>query len=137
MRNLKQLTWEIVGAAIEVHRAVGPGLLEASYRKCLLHELEARGLVVKAEVPIEIHYKGLHLPAAYRADVVVEDTVLVELKAIERLLPVHDAQVLTYLRHTGLGVGLLLNFNVPVLRDGIRRFIHRDASHAPASAVAS
>jgi GxxExxY protein len=137
MRNLKELTWEIVGAAIEVHRALGPGLLEASYRKCLLHELEARGLAVKAEVPIEIHYKGLHLPAAYRADLVVEGAALVELKAIEKTLPVHEAQILTYLRHTGLRVGLLLNFNVPVLKDGVRRFIHRAATHAPASAVPS
>jgi GxxExxY protein len=128
MRNLKELTWEIVGAAIEVHRSLGPGLLEASYRKCLLHELETRGLAVKAEVPIEIHYKGLHLPAAYRADLVIEATALVELKAIEKTLPVHEAQVLTYLRHTGLQIGLLLNFNVPVLKDGIRRFIRADSS---------
>jgi GxxExxY protein len=119
---IREVTRRILGGAIEVHRALGPGLLESSYRICLVRQLELDGLSVRQEVPIEITYKGVLLPTAYRVDLVVEDIALVELKAVEKLLPVHEAQVLTYLRHAGLPVGLLLNFNMATLRDGVRRF---------------
>lgn len=119
---IREVTRRILGGAIEVHRALGPGLLESSYRICLLRQLELDGLSVRQEVPIEITYKGVLLPTAYRVDLVVEDIALVELKAVEKLLPVHEAQVLTYLRHAGLPVALLLNFNMATLRDGVRRF---------------
>jgi GxxExxY protein len=121
--HLRELTRRILGGAIEVHRALGPGLLESSYRTCLVRQLEMDGLAVRPEVPIQVSYKGLLLPTAYRADLIVEDTALVELKAVEKLLPVHEAQLLTYLKHACLPVGLLLNFNMPTLRDGVRRFI--------------
>jgi GxxExxY protein len=121
--QLRELTRRILGGAIEVHRALGPGLLENSYRTCLVRQLELDGLAVRHEVPIEIHYKDLVIPTAYRADLVVEDIALVELKAVEKLLPIHEAQVLTYLKHARLPVGLLLNFHMATLRDGVRRFI--------------
>jgi GxxExxY protein len=123
IERFRELTRRILGGAIEVHRALGPGLLESSYRICLVRQLELDGLAVRHEVPIEIIYKDFRIATAYRADLVVEDIALVELKAVEKLLPVHEAQILTYLKHASLPVGLLLNFNMPTLRDGIRRFI--------------
>ena len=116
------LSNRILGSAIEVHRELGPGLLENAYRACLVRQLELDGLGVMQEVPIAVDYKGLLVPVAFRADLVVERGVIVELKAVERLLPVHQAQVQTYLRHSGLRVGLLINFNAGALRHGIRRF---------------
>jgi GxxExxY protein len=122
-RNIHpDLTWEIVGSALEVHRTLGPGLLEGTYRRCLIHDLQGKGLQVAAEVPIPISYKGLRLDAAYRADLIVQGTCLLELKAIEAIAPVHCLQTLTYLRLSHLPVGLLINFNVPRLKEGIRRF---------------
>ena len=118
-----EVTGRILGAAIEVHRHLGPGLLESAYRVCLLHELRAAGLHVRNEVAFPIAYKGRVIEGAYRADLVVEGAVLVELKAVENILPIHEAQTLTYMRLGNLPVGLLLNFNVPRLKDGIRRFI--------------
>ena len=118
-----ELTGRILGAAIEVHRQLGPGLLESAYRACLVDELRAAGLGVRHEVTLPITYKGRVIEGAYRADLVVEGAVLVELKAVERILPIHEAQTLTYMRLGNLPVGLLLNFNVPRLREGIRRFI--------------
>jgi len=114
---------KILGSAIEVHKNLGPGLLESSYRTCLLRQLELDGLRAISEVAIEVSYKGIQVPTAYRADVIVEDCVMVELKAVERILPIHEAQMLTYLKHTGLRLGLLLNFNAPRLAAGIRRFL--------------
>jgi GxxExxY protein len=117
----KELTEAIIGAAIEVHRILGPGLLESTYEDCLCHELSLRGLSFNHQVPLPVVYKGISLDCGYRIDVVVEDTVILELKAVEQMLPVHEAQLLTYLRLTGKRVGLLINFNVPVLKDGIIR----------------
>ncbi|MBK8524538.1 MAG: GxxExxY protein [Betaproteobacteria bacterium] len=115
------LTEEIIGAAIEVHRALGPGLLESAYQECLCAELGLRDLRFVSQLVLPVEYKGLHVDAGYRLDLVVADKVVVELKAVERLLPLHEAQLLTYLRLGGYSTGLLLNFNVPVLKDGIRR----------------
>ncbi len=118
-----ELTHDIIEAAIEVHRALGPGLLESAYHCCLRHELSARGMSVEAEVPIPIIYKGVHLDAGYRIDLLIEKSVIVEIKSIEQLLPIHEAQLLTYLKLTEVRVGLLMNFNVPLLKDGIKRRI--------------
>ncbi len=115
------LTREIIGAAIEVHKALGPGLLESAYESCLARELMLRGLRIARQVEIPVEYKGEMLDCVYRADLIVEAVVLLEIKAVEKLLPIHDAQVLTYLRLTGLRTALLLNFNTPYLRDGIKR----------------
>ena len=117
----KELTQEIIGAAIEVHRALGPGLLESAYEECLCYELEIRGCAYRRQVELPLTYKGIKLDCGYRLDVVVEATVLLELKCVERLLPIHDAQLMTYLRLSGIKIGLLMNFNVPVMRDGIVR----------------
>jgi GxxExxY protein len=130
-----ELTGRIVGAAIEVHRHLGPGLLESAYRACLVDELKAASLHVRSEVALPINYKGRVIEGAYRADLVVEGTVLVELKAVEFILPIHEAQTLTYMRLGNLPVGLLLNFNVPRLKDGIRRFIARCPNPTPESHV--
>jgi GxxExxY protein len=119
---LAELTHAIVGSAITVHRELGPGLLEGTYRTCLLGQLAADGLSARHEVPIPLQYKGMNLNFAYRADVIVEDLVLIELKALEALLPIHEAQILTYLKHSNLRVGLLMNFNTTRLVNGIRRF---------------
>ena len=117
----RELTHRIVGCAIEVHRELGPGLLESAYRACLVHELTRVGIDVRAEVPVPVSFRGLELDCGYRADLIVESAVIVELKAVERLLPIHDAQLLTYLKLTNLRVGLLLNFNHTTLKDGFRR----------------
>ena len=121
--HINELTHETIGAAIEVHRQLGPGLLESSYRECLCHELLLRGVDFRREYPLPLYYKGLRLDCGYRVDVVVEDLVPVELKAIQALTTVHEAQLLTYLRLGGWKVGLLINFNVPVLKHGIVRRI--------------
>jgi len=117
------LTGRILKCAYETHRILGPGLLESTYRVCLAHELTRNGLVVRQEVPIPIKFKEIDIEASYRADLLVDDCVLLELKAVEKLLPIHEAQTLTYLRHSNLKVGLLINFNVPRLKLGLRRFI--------------
>jgi len=119
--HLNELTHEIVGAAIEVHRHLGPGLLESSYRECLCHELLLRGISFQKEFQLPLAYKGVSLDCGYRVDVLVEEIVPVELKAVQALTPVHEAQLLTYLRLGGWNVGLLINFNVAVLKQGIRR----------------
>ena len=120
----EELTSEIIGAAIEVHRELGPGLLESAYEVCMFKELEARGLAVMAQVPVPVVYKGDRLDAGFRIDLMVEDRIVVELKAVEKLLPVHTAQLITYLKLSRHEVGLLMNFNVPVLRDGIKRIVN-------------
>lgn len=117
----KELTDQIIGAAIEVHRELGPGLLESAYQRCLCHELELRDLAFQTEVMLPLHYKGLTLDGGYRIDLIVEDRVLVELKAVAELVPVHQAQLLTYLRLSGLRVGLLMNFCAPTLIQGLLR----------------
>ena len=118
------LTHEIIASAIRVHRKLGPGLLEGTYRTCLLKQLECDGLKARHEVPSLVSYEGQTIERGYRADIIVGEQVLVELKAVERTLPIHEAQVLTYLKHSGLRVGLLINFNVTKLVHGVRRFIH-------------
>jgi GxxExxY protein len=119
--NLNQITQAIIGAAIEVHRALGPGLLESAYQKCLCHELTIRETPFERERPIPLEYKGLRSECGYRLDLLVAGAVVVEAKSVEALAPIHEAQLLTYLRLGGWEVGLLINFNVPVLKQGIRR----------------
>jgi GxxExxY protein len=114
-------TSPIIGAAIEVHRHLGPGLLESAYEECLCHELHLRGIGFRRQVDLPVEYKGLKLDCGYRLDLIVNEEVVVELKCVERVLPVHEAQLLTYMQLTGKGVGLLINFNVPVLTKGITR----------------
>ena len=119
------LTREIIGAAIEVHRFLGPGLLESAYRRCLMQDLSLRGMAFKTEWPLPLSYKGVQLESGYRLDLVVGDAVVVETKSVETLAKVHEAQLLTYLRLGGWTVGLLINFNVDVLKNGIRRRVLR------------
>ncbi|MGO9606201.1 MAG: GxxExxY protein [Candidatus Binataceae bacterium] len=114
-------TAAIIGAAIEVHHQLGPGLLESAYEQCLCHELHLRGLPFKCQVDLPVSYKGLKLDCGYKIDVVVNDEVIVELKSVERILPVHEAQLLTYLKLSGKKVGLLINFNSSLLTQGIIR----------------
>jgi GxxExxY protein len=117
----KELTEKIIHAAIEVHKALGPGLLESAYQTCMVHESKLLKMDFEQQVPLIVTYKGIRLDGGYRLDLVYEKRVIVELKAVEEVLPVHEAQLLTYLKLTGIRVGLLLNFNVPVLKNGIYR----------------
>jgi GxxExxY protein len=117
----KTLTEQIIGAAIEVHRCLGPGLLESAYEECLCHELHLRGLNFQRQVNLPVIYKGIALDCGYKMDLVVEDRVVVELKCVEALIGVHHAQLLTYLKLSGKRVGLILNFHVSVMRRGIVR----------------
>ena len=117
----RDLTDRVIGSAIEVHRLLGPGLLESAYEECLCHELHLRNIGFRRQVDLPVAYKGVHLDCGYRMDVVVENSVIVEIKCVERLASIHDAQLLTYLRLSGIRVGLLINFNSPVLRQGIIR----------------
>ena len=119
----EDVTERVLGAAIEVHRALGPGLLESTYEACLALELAERGVRFERQVGLPVLYRGLRLECGYRVDLIVEETVVVEVKSVDRLHPVHDAQLLTYLKLSGVPIGLLLNFNVPMLKEGIRRFI--------------
>jgi GxxExxY protein len=119
------LSGEIIDAAMDVHREIGPGLLENAYEECLCYELNARGLKFRRQVELPVRYKSVHLDCGYRLDLVVEDLIVVELKSVQAFEPVHSAQLLTYLRLSNLPLGLLLNFNVPLLRDGIKRLAHR------------
>jgi GxxExxY protein len=119
----QELTEKIIGAAIEVHRALGPGLLESIYQTCLAHEMSLRGLRFEKEKPLPVEYKGIRLESGYRLDFIVDDKVVVELKAVDSLHDVHKAQLLTYLKLTGCKVGLLLNFNSTVLKNGIERLV--------------
>jgi GxxExxY protein len=113
----------VIGAAIEVHRYLGPGLLESAYRVCMAHELRQRGGHVLTEVPMPVEYKGVRLDVGYRLDMLIDERVVVEVKAVKDLLPIHQAQLLSYLKLSGLRVGLLLNFHVPVLTSGIKRIV--------------
>jgi GxxExxY protein len=122
--TLNQLSRRVIGAAIEVHKALGPGLLESAYEECLCHELAERDIAFVRQAPVAVSYKGLSLDCAYRIDVLVEDAIILELKAVGRLEPIHKAQLLTYLKLAGKTVGLLINFNVPVLKAGIVRLVN-------------
>jgi len=120
---MDELTGKIIAAGIEVHRTIGPGLLESAYEQCLAQELRMRGVTFEIQVPLPVHYKGAALDCGYRLAFLVERTVVVELKAIDKLQPIHEAQLRTYLTLGGWSVGLLMNFNVPVLKDGIKRMV--------------
>jgi GxxExxY protein len=122
----KDLTRRIIGAAIEVHRQLGPGLLESAYEECLCKELALRGISYERQKAVAVIYKGAKLECGYRIDLLVENRVVVELKAIEQIAPIHEAVVLTYLKLSNKNVGLLVNFHVPVLKDGIRRYLWRE-----------
>lgn len=132
---MKEITAKIIGAAIEVHKTIGPGLLESAYEECLAHEMRIRGLNFERQVPLPVAYKGVTLDCGYRLDFPVKKAVVLELKALDALQPIHEAQLLTYLRLSGWTVGLLINFNVPVLRDGIKRVVlnYKDVSASSAS----
>ena len=118
------LTEKIIGAAIEVHKALGPGLLESTYEGCLEHELSLAGISFERQVPLPVSYKSLQLDCGYRLDFLIEKMVVLELKAVEGLQPIHEAQLLTYLKLGGWPIGLLINFNVPVLKNGIKRMVN-------------
>ena len=121
---MNELTDKIIGAAIEVHKVLGPGLLESAYEECLAHELSLANISFERQLPLPVIYKSLSLDCGYRLDFLVEKKVVLELKAIERLQPIHQAQLLTYLKLGGWPIGLLINFNMPVLRQGIKRMVH-------------
>jgi len=117
----EELTQQIIGAAIEVHRVLGPGLLESVYERALCHELTLRNLPISRQIDVPLHYKGVDLECGFRIDVIVQNAVILELKSVANLLPVHEAQLLTYMRLMKKSVGLIINFNVPVLKNGIVR----------------
>lgn len=119
------LSNEIIGAAIEVHRALGPGLLESAYEECLCRELSLRDIKFERQKSLPVAYKGVNLDCGYRLDILVDQLVILELKAVSRIKPIHEAQLLTYLKLAGLKLGLLLNFNVPVMKAGIRRIANK------------
>jgi len=121
IEDINHLTGEVIGAAIEVHKALGPGLLESAYEECLFYELTLKNFQCERQKPLSVEYKGVKLDCGYRLDLVVKNRLIVELKACDKLLPIHDAQLLTYLRLTNIKVGLLMNFNVTVLKEGIKR----------------
>ena len=122
--DINNLSSTIIGAAIEVHKTLGPGLLESAYEECLCHELSLRGVSFERQKTLSVEYKGKKLDCGYRLDIIVENTIILELKSCEKIEPIHKAQLLTYLKLSGLHLGLLLNFNVPVMRDGIIRIVN-------------
>ena len=123
--EINDITGNIVDSAIKVHKALGPGLLESAYEACLAHELRKRERKVLTQVGLPVIYDGVKLDVGYRLDMLVEDSVIVELKAVETILPIHEAQLLSYLKLSGLKVGLLINFHVPILTQGIKRMVNR------------
>ena len=123
--ELNEISEVVIAAAIEVHRALGPGLLESAYQNCLRHELRLRNIAFCHEVLLPVEYKGLKLDCGYRLDLLVMEQVVVEVKSVAQVDPIHEAQLLTYLRLGGWKLGLLINFNVPVLKDGIKRRVNK------------
>ena len=119
--EINKLTGEVIGAAIEVHKSLGPGLLESAYEECLCRELDLRKIAYERQKALAVEYKGVRLDCGYRLDVVVDKRLILELKACDSLLPIHEAQLLTYLKLAGIKVGLIINFNVAVLKEGIKR----------------
>ena len=119
----KELTNRIIGAAVEVHRHLGPGLLESAYEECLCHELRLQELSFERQKPLPLEYKSIKLDCGYRIDMIVENKVILELKCVNSITPVHEAQLLTYLKLSGIKVGLILNFHVALMRDGIKRLV--------------
>jgi len=122
--NINNLTGEVIGAAIEVHKHLGPGLLESAYEECLCYELRSREIVYERQKPLAINYKQVRLDCGYRLDLVVEGKVILELKSCEKIEDIHKAQLLTYLKLSGLKLGLILNFNVPIMKEGIVRVVN-------------
>lgn len=118
-----QLSNRVIGCAIEVHRELGPGLLESTYEQCLAHELKIQGIAFRLQHPQPVEYKGLRLDCGYRLDLIVEDQLIIELKSVESFKRVYEAQLLTYMKLAGIKTGLLINFNVTKLKDGIKRFV--------------
>ncbi len=117
------LSHDVIGAAIEVHKTLGPGLLELAYEECLCYELNTRGILFERQVKLPIEYKEVELSAGYCMDIVVDELLVLELKSVENLMPIHEAQLLTYLRLSEIWLGLLINFNVPILKHGIKRLV--------------
>jgi GxxExxY protein len=122
--DINKLSSEVIGAAIEVHKTLGPGLLESAYEECLCHELSLQGMSFERQKPLAVTYKEKLLDCGYRLDIVVEKKIILELKSCEKIEPIHKAQLLTYLRLSGINLGLILNFNVPVMRNGIARVVN-------------
>jgi len=117
------LTDQVLGLAIEVHKTLGPGLLESAYEECLCYEFQQCGMEFKRQVSLPVRYKEINLECGYRIDILVEDSLILEIKAVNIFHPIHEAQILTYLKLTGIQTGLLINFNVPLLKDGIKRIV--------------
>ena len=132
-RSFDELTDSVIAASIDVHRHLGPGLLESAYEECLCHEISLRKLAFERQVPLPVRYKAVSLDCGYRLDVVVDNRLVLELKAVESLQPIHEAQLLTYLKLSGMKCGLLINFNVPVLKAGLKRIVYQfpDSSAPP------
>ena len=124
MKTIDSLSYKVIGCAMEVHNTLGPGLLETVYEKALIHELRLKGLTVTSQVPVDMNYKGVNLGEGLRLDLLVEDSLIIELKSVEGLKPIHYKQLLTYLKLTNKRIGLLINFNVDNLREGIKRVIN-------------
>ncbi len=122
--ELNQLTEKIIGCAIEVHRSLGPGLLESAYEECLLFELQKSGLKAERQKPVPVIYKEIKLDCGYRIDILVENTVIIELKTVDAFNPVHEAQILTYMKFSNKSIGMLINFNVTLLKNGIKRYVN-------------
>ncbi len=118
-----ELSNKVIGCAIEVHRNLGPGLLESTYEQCLAHELKIEGMPFKLQYPLPVEYKGIKLDCGYRIDLLVANILIVELKSVENVLPIHQAQLLTYMKLSGIKIGLLMNFNVKYMKDGIKRMV--------------
>ena len=135
--DLNHISGAIVDSGMKVHSALGPGMLESTYEVCLMHELKKREFDVRAQVPLPVVYDGVRLDAGYRIDLIVENLVIVELKAVERILPIHEAQLLSYLKLSNRSLGLLLNFNVVHFRNGIKRMVNnfQNSASSPSSAV--
>jgi GxxExxY protein len=120
--EINQITEKIIGSAIEVHKKLGPGLLESAYEECLSYELKSAGLTIERQVAVPVVYKDIKLECGYRIDILVENAVVIELKAIEAFAPVHEAQILTYMKFANKSIGLLINLNVTLLKNGIKRY---------------
>ncbi len=133
MKELDRIGREIVDAAFKVHKALGPGLLESVYEACMFHELTKRGLKVRRQVELPIRYEGLLLETGLKLDLLVEDKVIVELKSVEKIIPVHTAQIMSHLKLANIRLGFLINFNVVLIKDGIKRFINGTPQNAPVS----
>jgi GxxExxY protein len=121
--HFDELSKKVIGCALEVHKHLGPGLLESTYEQCLAHEMKLAGMHFKVQHPLPVEYKGIKLDCGYRIDLFVEESLIVELKSVEKILPIHQAQLLTYMKLAGVPVGLLINFNVKLLKSGIKRMV--------------